>query len=209
LHISEKRRRTIIMLSSIALRCLRQAQRNPLSVQQLSLRSASALSFNKTSSAVQQTRTETFGTFLQQQQQPWLSNKSNGGMRTFASVVDGLKYAESHEWTKVEGDTATIGITDFAQSELGDVVYVELPEVGSTVTKGETFGVVESVKAASDVYAPIDGEVMEVNDALVDDPSMLNSTPFEGGWMMKIKVADAGQLDSLMDSAAYTKQCED
>ena len=81
--------------------------------------------------------------------------------------------------------------------------------MGDTVTASETFGVVESVKAASDVYAPIDGEVVEVNDALVDDPSKLNSEPFEGGWMMKIKVADAGQLDNLMDSAAYTKQCED
>lgn len=129
--------------------------------------------------------------------------------RGFATVVDGLKYAESHEWVKLDGDTGTIGITDFAQSELGDVVYVELPEVGSTVTAKETFGVVESVKAASDVYSPVSGEVIEVNDALVDDPSKLNSEPFEGGWMMKIKVSDASEADGLMDSAAYSAQCEE
>ena len=125
-----------------------------------------------------------------------------------ATVVDGLKYAESHEWVKVEGGEATIGITDFAQSELGDVVYVELPEVGTAVEAKETFGVVESVKAASDVYSPISGEVTAVNDALVDDPSKLNTEPFEGGWMMKIKVSDAGELDGLMDSAAYSASCD-
>jgi len=199
------------MLSSIALRCLRQAQKSQ-SLQSLStLRSASAIAFHKTTSSSASSfaaRSERdFGTFAALQKPTGMATTE--GMRTFATVVDGLKYAESHEWTKVEGDTATIGITDFAQSELGDVVYVELPEVGDTVTASETFGVVESVKAASDVYAPIDGEVVAVNDALVDDPSKLNSEPFEGGWMMKIKVADAGQLDNLMDSAAYTKQCED
>ena len=129
--------------------------------------------------------------------------------RGYATVVDGLKYAESHEWAKVDGETATIGITDFAQSELGDVVYVELPEVGATVEAKETFGVVESVKAASDVYSPVTGEVVEVNDALVDDPSKLNSEPFEGGWMMKVKVSDASELDGLMDSAAYSASCDE
>lgn len=124
-------------------------------------------------------------------------------------VVDGLKYAESHEWCKLEGDSATIGITDFAQAELGDVVYVELPEVGTTIEAKETFGVVESVKAASDVYSPVSGEVVEINEALVDDPSKLNSEPFEGGWMMKIKVSDASEADALMDSDAYSKQCEE
>merc|ERR1712176_1327309 len=111
--------------------------------------------------------------------------------RGFATVVDGLKYAESHEWVKLDGDTGTIGITDFAQSELGDVVYVELPEAGS------------------DVYSPVSGEVIEVNDALVHDPSKLNSQPFEGGWMMKIKVSDASEADGLLDSAAYSAQCEE
>merc|ERR1711904_250755 len=129
--------------------------------------------------------------------------------RGYATVVDGLKYAESHEWVKLEGGEATIGITDFAQAELGDVVYVELPEVGSSVEAKETFGVVESVKAASDVYSPVTGEVTAVNDALVDDPSKLNSKPFEGGWMMKIKVSDASEADGLMDSAAYSAQCEE
>mmetsp|Transcript_2079 Transcript_2079/g.5284 ORF Transcript_2079/g.5284 Transcript_2079/m.5284 type:complete len:196 (-) Transcript_2079:118-705(-) len=129
--------------------------------------------------------------------------------RGFATVVDGLKYAESHEWLKMDGDTATVGITDFAQSELGDVVYVELPEVGSTVSKAETFGVVESVKAASDVYAPVSGEVLEINDALVDDPSKLNTEPFEGGWMMKIKVSDAGEADGLLDADAYKANCDE
>ena len=124
-------------------------------------------------------------------------------------VVDGLNYAESHEWCKLEGDSATIGITDFAQAELGDVVYVELPEVGTTIEAKETFGVVESVKAASDVYSPVSGEVVEINEALVDDPSKLNSEPFEGGWMMKIKVSDASEADALMDSDAYSKQCEE
>ncbi|QDZ25769.1 glycine cleavage system H protein [Chloropicon primus] len=129
--------------------------------------------------------------------------------RDFATVVDGLKYAESHEWVKMDGGTATVGITDFAQSELGDVVFVELPEVGSTLDASETFGVVESVKAASDVYAPVSGEVVEINEALVEDPSKLNTEPFEGGWMMKIKVSDAGELDSLMDSAAYSAACDE
>ena len=145
----------------------------------------------------------------------WVSLSQQGGnslpfaARGYATVVDGLKYAESHEWAKIDGETATIGITDFAQSELGDVVYVELPEVGATVEAKETFGVVESVKAASDVYSPVTGEVVEVNDALVDDPSKLNSEPFEGGWMMKVKVSDASDLDGLMDSAAYSASCDE
>lgn len=118
-----------------------------------------------------------------------------------SSVVDGLKYAKSHEWAKNEGGVATVGITDFAQSELGDVVYVELPEVGSEVAAGETYGVVESVKAASDVYSPVSGEVVEVNEALVDDPSKVNTDAFGGGWMMKVKVTGEGA--GLMDAAAY------
>lgn len=130
-------------------------------------------------------------------------------LRAYATVAEGLKYAKSHEWTKVDGETATVGISDFAQSELGDVVYVELPEVGSEVKKGETFGVVESVKAASDVYAPVSGEVVEVNNVLSDDPAKVNSEPFEGGWIMKVKVSAPGELDELLDAAAYTAHCED
>jgi glycine cleavage system H protein len=125
----------------------------------------------------------------------------------YDAVMDGFKYAKSHEYVKMDGDVATVGISDFAQSELGDVVYVELPEVGSSLTKGETFGVVESVKAASDVYAPVSGEVLEVNETLSDDPSKVNSEPFEGGWMMKVKVSgDAG--DGLLDAKAYEAHCE-
>eukprot|EP00204_Picochlorum_oklahomense_P002738 CAMPEP_0118797700 /NCGR_PEP_ID=MMETSP1161-20130426/210_1 /TAXON_ID=249345 /ORGANISM="Picochlorum oklahomensis, Strain CCMP2329" /LENGTH=170 /DNA_ID=CAMNT_0006724913 /DNA_START=44 /DNA_END=556 /DNA_ORIENTATION=+ len=128
--------------------------------------------------------------------------------RGFATVMDGFKYAKSHEYVNMDGDVATIGISDFAQSELGDVVYVELPEVGSELTKGETFGVVESVKAASDVYAPVSGEVVEVNESLSDDPSKVNSEPFEGGWMMKVKVSDASDADALLDAKAYEAHCE-
>lgn len=130
-------------------------------------------------------------------------------MRAYSTVVDGLKYAKSHEWAKVDGDTATVGISDFAQSELGDVVYVELPEVGSQVQKGETFGVVESVKAASDVYAPVSGEVTAVNNDLADDPAKINSEPFEGGWIMKLKLTNPGEAGDLLDAAAYTTHCEE
>ena len=122
------------------------------------------------------------------------------------AVMDGFKYAKSHEYVKMDGDVATVGISDFAQSELGDVVYVEVPEVGTALTKGETFGVVESVKAASDVYAPVSGEVVEVNESLADDPSKVNSEPFEGGWMMKVKVS--GGAEDLLDAAAYEAHCE-
>ncbi|KIY97514.1 Glycine cleavage system H protein [Monoraphidium neglectum] len=128
--------------------------------------------------------------------------------RAFSSVLPEAKYAASHEWAKVEGDTATIGISDHAQSELGDVVYVELPEVGSTVTKGETFGVVESVKAASDVYAPLSGTVTAVNEALVKEAGAINQEPYGSGWIMKIELSDKGEVDSLMDAAAYEKHCE-
>mmetsp|Transcript_26549 Transcript_26549/g.47236 ORF Transcript_26549/g.47236 Transcript_26549/m.47236 type:complete len:165 (-) Transcript_26549:218-712(-) len=129
--------------------------------------------------------------------------------RAFATVAEGFKYATSHEYVNVEGDVATVGISDFAQAELGDVVYVELPDVGSTVTKGEGFGVVESVKAASDVYAPVSGEVIATNDSLADDPSKVNSDSFGEGWLMKVKMSDSGEVDSLLDSAAYAKQCEE
>ncbi|GBF99325.1 glycine cleavage system H mitochondrial-like [Raphidocelis subcapitata] len=128
--------------------------------------------------------------------------------RAFSSVLPEAKYAASHEWAKVEGSTATVGISDHAQSELGDVVYVELPEVGATVTKGETFGVVESVKAASDVYSPLSGKVVEINEALVAEPAKINQEPYSGGWMMKIELSDKGEVASLMDATAYQKHCE-
>lgn len=112
-------------------------------------------------------------------------------------------YTEEHEWIDVAGDVATVGITDYAQGQLGDIVFVELPAVGTAVEKGKDAAVVESVKAASDVYAPINGEVTEINGALEEDPSLVNSAPEGEGWFFKMTIADAGQLDGLMDEAGY------
>ena len=119
-----------------------------------------------------------------------------------ASPADN-KYTKDHEWVRLEGDTALVGITDYAQSELGDVVFVDLPEVGTQVKQGETFGVVESVKAASDLFAPVSGEVLEVNTALQDAPELVNQEPYAGGWMLKVRPLDLGELDNIMDAAAY------
>jgi glycine cleavage system H protein len=112
-------------------------------------------------------------------------------------------YTSDHEWLQIDGDVATVGITDYAQTQLGDVVFVELPKVGRAFKKAEAAAVVESVKAASDVYAPINGEVVEVNDALVADPSLINSDPGNAAWFFKLRIADKGDLDGLMDEAAY------
>ncbi|MAS12926.1 MAG: glycine cleavage system protein H [Nitratireductor sp.] len=112
-------------------------------------------------------------------------------------------FTEDHEWIKVENGVATVGITDYAQEQLGDLVFVELPETGATLSKGDTAVVVESVKAASDVYAPVDGEVAEVNDALTGDPALVNSAPTGDGWLWKMKLSDESQLEGLMDEAAY------
>jgi glycine cleavage system H protein len=115
-----------------------------------------------------------------------------------------IKYTEDHEWIKVEGDVATVGITHHAQDALGDVVFVDLPSVGTSFAQKEVAGVVESVKAAADVYMPISGEVTEVNDALRDDPSLANTDPLGAGWFFKVKLSDKGQLDALMDETSYT-----
>ena len=112
-------------------------------------------------------------------------------------------FTDEHEWIDVEGDSATVGITDYAQGQLGDIVYVELPAVGTVVEKGKDAAVVESVKAASDVYAPISGEVMEANGALEDDPALVNTSPEEAGWFFRMTIADHAELDGLMDAAAY------
>jgi glycine cleavage system H protein len=112
-------------------------------------------------------------------------------------------YTEEHEWIRVEGDQATVGITDFAQGQLGDIVFVELPEAGRELTKGGEAAVVESVKAASDVYAPVDGEVVEANAALADDPALANSDPEGEGWFFRLRLADRSQLEGLMNEAAY------
>src|SRR3954449_417104 len=114
-------------------------------------------------------------------------------------------YTSDHEWLRIEGDTATIGITDFAQSQLGDVVFVELPKVGRTLKKAEATAVVESVKAASDVYAPISGDVLEVNEALAAEPALVNSDAAGKAWFFKLKIKDKSELDGLMDEAAYAK----
>jgi glycine cleavage system H protein len=114
-----------------------------------------------------------------------------------------LQYTEEHEWVLVEGDIVTIGITDFAQDALGDVVFVELPQVGTVLEAGKPFGVVESVKAVSDIYAPVSGEVVEINEELPDAPEMINTSPYEDGWMIKIKIADAAEIKDLLDAEAY------
>ena len=117
--------------------------------------------------------------------------------------MSGLKYSKDHEWVRVEGDIGTVGISDYAQDQLGDVVYVELPEVGRTVAQNEEAAVVESVKAASEVYAPVSGEVVEVNQALEDDPALVNSDPIGEGWFLTLRLSEPGELDGLMDEAAY------
>lgn len=114
-----------------------------------------------------------------------------------------IKYTEDHEWIQVEGDIATVGITEHAQDALGDVVFVELPEVGKTYAQKDVAGVVESVKAAADVYMPVSGEVVEVNQALADEPSLANSDPMGAGWFFKVKLAKADEVAALMDEAAY------
>jgi len=122
------------------------------------------------------------------------------------SYPDDLRYSKEHEWVRVEGSRATIGITSFAADELGDIVFVELPEMGATLTQFGTFGVVESVKAVSDLFAPISGEVVEVNEALRDAPELLNSDPFVEGWIARVELSDTSELDSLMDAGAYATE---
>ena len=119
------------------------------------------------------------------------------------SYPDDLRYSKEHEWVRLDGSRATIGITSFAADELGDVVFVELPEVGVALSQFATFGVVESVKAVSDLYAPVSGEVVEVNEALRDSPELLNSDAFGEGWIAKVELSDTAELDGLMDAAAY------
>jgi glycine cleavage system H protein len=122
------------------------------------------------------------------------------------SYPDDLRYSKEHEWVRADGDEATIGITSFAADELGDIVFVELPEVGAALTQFGSFGVVESVKAVSDLYAPVSGEVTDINDALRDAPELLNSDPFGEGWIAKVALADRSELDTLMDAAAYAEE---
>ena len=126
------------------------------------------------------------------------------------NTPDNLKYAKSHEWVRVDGDEVTIGISDYAQQALGDVVFVELPDVGRTLAVGEVFGVVESVKAASDIYAPLSGEVLAVNEALLDAPETLNEDSYDAGWMIKLRPSDLqAEQEKLLDASAYAEHADD
>jgi glycine cleavage system H protein len=118
---------------------------------------------------------------------------------------ENVKYTPDHEWINVEGQFYRIGITDYAQSELGDIVYIELPPVGTKIEKGKSFGTIEAVKAVSDLFAPVDGEVAEINTEMKDHPEVVNKDPYGAGWMVKILIADPAQLDTLLDVQAYTK----
>jgi len=125
-----------------------------------------------------------------------------------SQLPEELKYLSTHEWVRVEGDVATVGITDHAQNAMGDLVYVEVPEVGQQLNAGDEAGVVESVKAASDIYAPVSGEVVAVNEGLEDEPELVNTNPYGDGWMFQIKMSDPSDLDSLLDSEAYQHQVD-
>lgn len=116
---------------------------------------------------------------------------------------ESVKYQESHEWARLESDRVVIGVSDYAQDELGDVVFVEMPAVGKRLKKGDAFGVVESVKAASDLYMPVTGEIVAINEALTDTPETINASPFGDGWIIQVKPDDTSELDSLLDSAQY------
>eukprot|EP00123_Amoebidium_parasiticum_P001066 comp12063_c0_seq1/m.6776 comp12063_c0_seq1/g.6776 ORF comp12063_c0_seq1/g.6776 comp12063_c0_seq1/m.6776 type:complete len:157 (-) comp12063_c0_seq1:578-1048(-) len=126
------------------------------------------------------------------------------GARWYATV----KYTKDHEWVSVEGETVTVGITDYAQHTLGDLVYVELPTVGKQLSQSDEMGIVESVKAASDVYAPVSGEVVEVNSGVVDTPGLINQSAEEKGWLVKLKLTNPSEFDALMDKAAYESHCK-
>lgn len=124
-----------------------------------------------------------------------------------SKVLDDRKYSDSHEWVKLDGEVATIGITDYAQHALGNIVYVDMPEVGDEVNQGDDFGAVESVKAASDLISPVSGEVVEVNEELIDKPELINEDAF-GNWIIKVKISDPSELESLLDAEAYKKLSE-
>jgi len=123
-----------------------------------------------------------------------------------SQVPEALRYTKDHEWVQIHEDgTATVGITDYAQESLGDITFVEFPSVGDSFACGDTFGVVESVKAASDLFMPLEGEVVDINEAVDSEPELLNSDPYEKGWLLKIRVADATQVEALLDAAAYSE----
>jgi len=119
-------------------------------------------------------------------------------------IPAGLYFTKSHEWAKIDGDVATLGVSDFAQNELGDITYLELPEPGTTITQGEPLGVIESVKAASDIYTALSGEVLETNQDVVDSPELVNSSPYDKAWLVKVRLSDPSEVNNLMDSEKYT-----
>jgi glycine cleavage system H protein len=121
-----------------------------------------------------------------------------------SKIIEGLLYSDSHEWVKVDGDIAVIGVSDFAQEEMGDITYVDMPEVDDEVSKGDDFGALESVKASSELYSPVSGVIVEVNEALEDAPELVNEDAFEN-WIIKVRMSDPSELDSLMDAAAYAE----
>jgi glycine cleavage system H protein len=114
-----------------------------------------------------------------------------------------LRYTKTHEWVRLEGDIATIGVSDYAQTELGDITFIELPEVGDSVSQNQPFGVVESVKAASDVYAPVDGDVVERNEEVIAAPELVNASPYEQAWLVKVRLSDLSQVEAMLDADAY------
>ncbi len=119
------------------------------------------------------------------------------------NILENLKYSKDHEWVKVDGDAVIVGVTDFAQSELGDIVFVEIETEGETIDKGEVFGTIEAVKTVSDLFMPVSGEITEVNPDIADNPELVNKEPFEGGWLIKVKMSNAAELDELLDADAY------
>ena len=121
-----------------------------------------------------------------------------------SKIIDGLKYSETHEWVKVEGNVAIVGVSDFAQKEMGDITYVDMPDVDDEVSKDEEFGALESVKASSDLVSPVSGVVVEKNEALEDSPELINQDPY-GNWIIKVEMSDASELDALLDAAGYAK----
>ena len=124
-------------------------------------------------------------------------------------IPEGLSYTKEHEWVRIEGDSATLGITDYAQSQLGDITFVELPQVGSKVSQSKELTVVESVKAATDIFAPLSGEVIEVNASLEDEPEKMNASPYEDGWICRIRIADPSEAEGLLDHEAYASLVEE
>jgi len=138
-----------------------------------------------------------------------LSVAELGWYSAVVAVPGDLKYTKSHEWVRVDGDVATIGITDHAQSELGDVVFVDLPTPGRMLSASDSFGTVESVKTVSDLYSPVGGEVIEVNETLGARPEQVNEAPYEGGWLVKVRMSDSSEADALLDSAGYEASLDD